>query len=340
MNISLPQRLSVFVIKLFISFFSFIETVERAFIRFFQANIISLSFLFFLYFVTNTGSLFQGLLSNLYFRGYVSDKNILGASDTQNLGPISLGKIDKPEISARAAIAVDVLSDKVLFDFNSNDKLAPASTTKLMTALISLDIYSLDDKLKTPAVCVSIESQKAGLYTGMKLSVKDLVYTLLIGSAGDSACVLSLGSTSYDDFVNLMNKKAKKIGMENSNFTNPIGLDGENGSHYSSAADLYKLAKYAVKNDTVRDIISTKEYTFSDTSKNLKFKIFNTNKLLWEIPETVGIKTGTTQDAGEVLIYEYKSGNKDIVIIVMGSGDRFFDTKVILNWVLASYLWG
>ena len=224
-----------------------------------------------------------------------------------------------------------------MYDFNTEEKLAPASTTKLMTAVIALDIYSLDEIITVSGMCTNVEGQKAGLYAGMKISVKDLVNILLINSSGDAACVLSGGATSYIDFVNLMNLKAQKIDMKDTHFTNSIGLDGENGSHYSTAADLYKLAGYAIKNKTIKDIVKTKEYSLKDSSGNFEIRVFNTNKLLWEVPETVGIKTGTTQGAGEVLIYEYKLDEKDLIIIVMRSIDRFSDTKALLNWTLESY---
>lgn len=336
MNLSISQRLVIYVIKILISAFNFVERTEKAFIRHFQFNIISLSLIFIFYFANNYSSLFAGVLKSLYPNNY-SGGVVLGAGDSKSLAPFLLKTVEKPGISAKSALVVDVVSGKILYDLNKDEKSAPASTTKLMTAVIALDIYSLDETLVVSGECTNVEGQKAGLYSGMTISVKDLVNVLLINSSGDAACVLSGGATSNTDFVNLMNLKAQKISMENTRFTNSIGLDGENGSHYSTVTDLYKLAKYAINNKIIKDIVKTKEYTLDDSSRNFEIKVFNTNKLLWNIPETVGIKTGTTQSAGEVLIYEYKSGEKDLIIIVMGSVDRFSDTKALLNWALESY---
>ncbi len=336
MNLLISQRLGIYIIKILLGVFRFIENTEKTFIRHFQFNIISLSLIFIFYFANNYTLLSMGILGSIYPNNY-NGGIVLGANDSKNLSPFLLKTIEKPSISAKSALVVDVNSGKVLYDLNMDEKLAPASTTKLMTAVIALDIYSLDETLVVSGVCTNVEGQKAGLYAGMTISVKDLVNVLLINSSGDAACVLSGGVTSYSDFVNLMNLKAQKIGMTNTHFTNSIGLDGENGSHYSTANDLYKLAKYAIKNKIIKDIVRTKEYALNYTSRNFGIKVFSTNKLLWDIPETVGIKTGTTLSAGEVLIYEYKSGEKDLIIIVMGSADRFFDTKALLNWTLESY---
>lgn len=336
MNLSVSQRLAIYIIRILISVFSVVEDTEKAFIRHFQFSIVSLSFIFIFYFANNYTLLSFGALKSIYPSNY-SGGVVLGASASENLGPFLLKTIEKPNISATAALVVDVVSGKVLYDFNTEERLAPASTTKLMTAVIALDIYSPDEVLTVSGMCTNVEGQKAGLYVGMKISVKDLVNVLLINSSGDAACVLSGGATSYIDFVNLMNLKAQKIDMKDTHFTNAIGLDGENGTHYSTAADLYKLARYAVKNKAIKDIVRTKEYSLTDSAKNFEIRVFNTNKLLWEIPETVGIKTGTTQSAGEVLIYEYKLAKKDLIIIVMRSVDRFSDTKALLNWTLESY---
>jgi D-alanyl-D-alanine carboxypeptidase (penicillin-binding protein 5/6) len=133
-----------------------------------------------------------------------------------------------------------------------------------------------------------------------------------------------------------MNSKAKDLGMDSTQFTNPIGLDG---AHFSTAHDLYILTKYVLKNPLFRDIVDRKEYAITTLDKSFTTTVLNTNRLLWDIPGSVGVKTGRTQEAGEVLIYEYSKGSRDIVIIVMGSVDRFKDTSTILSWVLNVYKW-
>ena len=162
---------------------------------------------------------------------------------------------------------------------------------------------------------------------------------MLIGSAGDAACTLANGKVSEDEFITLMNNKAVQLGLNSTHFSNAVGLDGADGSNYSTAEDLYKLASKAVDNGIIKDIVKTKNYEIKSLNSDFDARILNTNRLLDEIPQSVGIKTGTTAGAGEVLIYEYKDSTKDLFIIVMGSQDRFADTKTLLNWSLNSFSW-
>ncbi len=263
---------------------------------------------------------------------------VLGASDFGNV-PALVHKIDLPAITAKSVLVMDATTKKALFKLNSDARTAPASTTKLMTALVALDIYAVDDKLAVPYFCTVIDTQKAGLPESAEFTVKDFLYALLVTSAGDAACTLSTGKVSYNEFITLMNKKAQDLGMTNTAFTNSIGLDGVDSSHYSTAEDLYKLATAATKNELIQTIVATKEYTLTSADSRFSTQIHSTNKLLWELPHSVGVKTGTTLEAGEVLIYEYADELKNLYIIVMGSQNRFFDTEALLKWILDSYSW-
>jgi D-alanyl-D-alanine carboxypeptidase (penicillin-binding protein 5/6) len=263
----------------------------------------------------------------------------LGAQVFGNGFPKRISDAEAPEISAQAALVKDVKNRKVLFELNPNKRLAPASTTKLMTAIVAMNLYSMDDVVPVPETCMKIDSTKAWLPVGAEFKVKDLVYSLLIASAGDSACVLAVGNVSYNEFVYLMNQRANQFGMQNSYFTNPIGLDDIASSHYSTASDLMILAENAILDSEIRNIVKTKSYIVKSVDEEHLLTINNTNRLLWEVPQTVGIKTGTTEEAGEVLIYEYADDIKDLVIVVMGSEDRFSDTRSLLSWVLSSYSW-
>jgi len=261
-----------------------------------------------------------------------SAKTVLGAN-TKREFPYQAENIPLPVISAKAVIVVDVNTNKVLFELNSEEKLAPASTTKLMTALVALDLYNTEEDLEVPSFCTTIEGSKAGFSEGEKVKASDLLKALLISSSGDAACTLATGKTSYSEFVEKMNTKASELGMNNTFFTNPVGLDSTDGSHYSTAKDLYTLSRKAMSNELIRNSVKTKEIEIGVR------KITSTNKLLWEIPETIGIKTGTTAAAGEVLIYEYSDEIKNIEIIVMGSTDRFADTKALLTWTEQGFVW-
>ena len=253
--------------------------------------------------------------------------------------PVKIANKPAPSISAVAALVVDNKSGKRLYEYKPDLKLAPASTTKLMTALVALDLYNLDDEVTVPLNCTQIDSTKAWLPVASTYKVRDLLLSMMVGSAGDSACVLAEGKTSITDFVNLMNKKAAEFGMKNTNFTNPVGLDGLVGEHHSTAAELYILSQKATSNDFIKRAVAQKEFDMFSADQKFETKLLNTNALLWQIPGSVGVKTGTTASAGEVLIYEYSVDKKDITIVVMGSTDRFYDTRALLDWTLSSYSW-
>lgn len=252
-----------------------------------------------------------------------------------------LGKVisNFPNISARSYVVLDRPSNTVLSSKDEQSVYPPASTAKLATALAALKLYKLDEEVAVPQFCTQVEGTKAEFMQGQKFLVGDLLKALLVHSSGDAGCVLSIGKVSYADFIKLMNEIAKESGLVNSKFTNPIGLDDADGENLASAQDLAKLGAFAVQNDFIKEVVKLKDFELRDVNGKYSKKLANTNKLLLEIPETVGIKTGTTSGAGEVLIYEYQKDKTDLIIVVMGSSDRFTDTKNILMWTLESFTW-
>jgi len=253
--------------------------------------------------------------------------------------PVLVNKSAFPYITAKAHLIIDNGTGTILSEHTINTTFAPASTTKLMTALVASDIYNLGEIIEISAYCSEIDSTKLWLPVGSKYTVKDLLYSLLVSSAGDAGCALASSKLDMQSFVDLMNEKAAELDMTNSHFTNPVGLDGFQGSHYSSVWDLYLLSKKVMESPFLREVVRTKNYSYKDVTGALNIDISNTNQLLWDIPETVGIKTGRTSGAGEVLIYDYKDDDKDFTIIVMSSDDRFLDTRNLINWTLSSYEW-
>ena len=286
----------------------------------------------------------QGVISNLYpqsVRGNsLTGSDVLGAAIVNRELPVKVNEIRFPQITADAVLIVDRNNKKTLYEQNSNTRLASASTTKLMTALVALEIYDLDDLVTVSEECASIDSTRAGLPAGTEYRVRDLLNAMLIASAGDAACALSESKVNTDEFLYKMNQKAYQLKMDSTFFTNAIGLDGYNRAHFSNASDLYKLTEAAMSNKIISGIVRTKEFNIKSTDESHIGSLTTTNQLLWEIPQTVGVKTGTTVEAGQVLIYEYRDEEKDVVIIVMGSEDRFSDTRGLLNWLFASYTWG
>jgi D-alanyl-D-alanine carboxypeptidase len=253
--------------------------------------------------------------------------------------PLLTGSDPAPFVTAKSALAIEKSRERILFEKNPAEELAPASTVKLMTALVALDIYDMEETVPVPEICTQVEGTKAWFPSSLKFKIRDLIYAMLVGSAGDAACTLSHSKVSEEDFISLMNSKAVGIGLNSTIFSNPIGLDNINGGHHSTASDLYSMATYAMSIPQIKEAVSRTNFVLSSIDGSYQANLYNTNRLLWEIPNTLGIKTGTTEGAGEVLIYEYKDDLKDVVIVVMGSKDRFGDTMKILNWVGRNYSW-
>lgn len=340
-NISLPRKILLFLLELFIKILWVIDKLTSFDIgytikTFFRTIILtlSLSFLIFLGYAFTTE-----YLHKIYVASVFPDTFLTSEISQQLSYPLKTGSELAPETTAISLVAMDKKSNKVLLEKNANDLLAPASTVKLMTAVVAKSIYDLEEVLSVPDICTQVEGTKAYLPADVRFKVKDLIESMLIGSAGDSACVLATSKLSLDDFVNKMNEKAVEIGLNSTRFSNPIGLDDAFGNSYSTASDLYKLSVYATSFSDIAEIVKRKVFSISSEAGEYNAVVSNTNRLLWEVPNSVGIKTGTTLGAGEVLIYEYKEDLKDIVIIVMGSKDRFGDTRNILKWVGRNYSW-
>lgn len=360
MALTLIQKLQFIIIRYLISFLWFFDYIsivvqkKRFYGLIYQFAVVSL-FVAVLFlpvryvlrqetYQSNISLLHTGIITYIYGEPSYSGNSpagstVLGVSGTLKKGPVLTNKIAFPFITAKAHVVVDNNSQKVLSEHNLRRTFAPASTTKLMTALVAMDIYSENEVLTITPDCTAVDSTKLWLPLDREFIVKDLLYSLLVSSAADASCVLSSSKFSRLVFIDLMNKKAQDLGMNDTFFTNEIGLDGQDGSHYSSAWDLYLLSREAAKIPLIREIYQTKDHTFYDVNGEFEVNISNTNRLLWEIPGTVGVKTGTTTGAGEVLIYQYNEGVKDITIIVLASDDRFLDTRNLLNWLFSSYEW-
>ncbi len=266
------------------------------------------------------------------------DNKVLGATSSSVFGANLNKKIpEAPYTSARSAIVVSTKKNKILFAKNPDLKLPPASTTKILTALLAISEFNLDEKIVVPSSCTLVEGTKMGLIANETINVESLLYGLLVASAGDAACTLSVHKFSSGTFIAKMNLLAKDIGLTNTNFTNPIGLDTDEVSHVSTARDLYLMTREALKNGVFRKIVGTKEVVLRSSDGKYAHSIRSTNKLLFELPGSLGVKTGTTTFAKEVLVYAYQYHDDEIIIVVMGSDDRFSDTKALLDFALANY---
>ncbi len=242
-----------------------------------------------------------------------------------------------PQLSAQGVLAVDLDSGVTLYEKNSETPLLPASTTKIVTALVALDAYQLDQILTVPKN-LKIDGQKMGLFAGEEMKVKDLLYGLLVYSANDAAETLASDYPGgYEAFVSAMNTKAQNLNMKRSTFQNPVGLDGEKQT--TTAWDLVRVSEVAMRNPIFAKIVGTKETSISDASGKNKYNLKNINELLGSVPGVLGVKTGWTENARENLVTYIERDNRKIMIAILGSQDRFGETKELINWIFQSYNW-
>jgi len=283
------------------------------------------------------GFIFLKLTSSSIKNFSEAPKDLEKILPTPALYPRNLGKTPIPPLTARSYIVLDADSGTSLLEREAKLATAPASTTKIMTALVSLENYRLDQILEVPEV-KGIEGQKIKLLTGEKISAENLLYALLVASANDAAITLARDFPGGGEgFIWAMNQKAKELNLENTHFTNPVGYDDPN--HYSTAADLARLALTAMKNEKFAQIVGTERINITDREGKITHEMTNVNTLLGELPGVKGIKTGWTQEAGECLVTFLEQNNHRIIISLLGSKDRFKETKLITEWVLANFQW-
>lgn len=243
--------------------------------------------------------------------------------------PSSL-KVSTPSLSAQSVAVIERASRVFVFEKNSHFRLSPASTAKIMTALVALEGFSLDETIIVQDVA-AVRGSHMGLVGGEKIKVIDLLYGLLLPSGNDASVVLAEhypGGISA--FVQRMNEKALELRLENTHFVDPSGYQDEN---YTTARDLVILASSALENSLFSQIVGTREKTVFSESKNVHHTLVNLNKLLAE-QGVLGVKTGFTYEAGGVLVTSYNFQGKTYVIAVLKSEDRFSDTKEIMDKVV------
>lgn len=250
--------------------------------------------------------------------------------------PVLASSSSYPILSAQGALAVDLDSGVNLYEKSPDARLLPASTTKIVTALVALDSYSPDQVLTVGKI--NVVGQKMRLYPGEKMTFENLLYGLLVYSANDAALTLAGNYPGgYDAFITAMNQKAVSLSMTNSHFDNPVGLDTD--AQRSTARDLIRASEVAMRNTEFAKVVGTKQVTVTDvTGKNL-YNLKNINELLGVVPGIMGVKTGWTENARENLVtYLERDGHK-VTIAVLGSQDRFGETKELIDWIFKNYEW-
>ena len=239
-------------------------------------------------------------------------------------------QVNVPNINSKAAVIIDRNSNTVLFGKNENSRRKMASTTKIMTCLIVLEQGNLEETITVSKKSAATGGSRLGLKTNDKIKVKDLLYGLMLCSGNDAAVALAeYISDDIQNFSSLMNNKAKELGLTNTNFETPHGLDSEN--HYTTAYELALLTNYALNNPTFAKIVNTKTYEIKINGYSKT--ITNTNELLGNLNGVYGVKTGFTNGANRCLVTACKRNNLDIICVVLGADTKNFRTKDSINLI-------
>lgn len=237
---------------------------------------------------------------------------------------------DTPAVSAKCSILVEAGAGTVLAEHNADEQTLIASTTKIMTALVVLEHCDLDETLKVKPEYTRVEGSSMYLREGEDIRVRDVLYGLMLCSGNDAAVALACHTAgSIEEFAKLMNAKAAELGMTNSSFKNPHGLDAD--GHYSTARDMATLAVNAMKNKEFAEIVSTK--TISVAGRSLK----NHNKLLWNYDGAMGVKTGFTKSAGRSLVSCAERNGMRLVCVTLNAPDDWDDHSTLYDWGFKNY---
>ncbi|MBD7936016.1 D-alanyl-D-alanine carboxypeptidase [Cytobacillus sp. Sa5YUA1] len=228
----------------------------------------------------------------------------------------------KPSVSARNAVLIEQESGRIIYDKAANDQNRIASITKIMTAILAIESNKLEEKVKVTDTILKAEGSSIYLKPGEEIKLEDLVYGLMLRSGNDAAVAIAeyVGG-SLDGFVYLMNQKAEEIGMTNTHFENPHGLD-DHENHYSTAYDMALLTRYAMRNETYQEIAGTKSYR----SENRDYSWNNKNRLLTQLYKyTTGGKTGYTKRAKRTLVTTATKNNLDLIAVTLNGPDDWND---------------
>ena len=233
--------------------------------------------------------------------------------------------------NAKAAILIDSQSGRVLYSKNPERKLPMASTTKIMSAVLTLESGEIDRKFTVDPEAIKVEGSSMGLLEGDVVSKRILCCGMLLPSGNDAANAAACAvSGSVEDFVKLMNKKAAELGLSGTHFVTPSGLDDYTDDHYSTASDMAKLTAYALKNSVFREICSTKSISLDLGGRSLWLN--NTNKMLNSCEGVIGVKTGFTDKAGRCLVTACERGGVSLICVTLGDSTDWIDHEKLFEY--------
>ena len=244
-----------------------------------------------------------------------------------------------PDVTAQAWILYDATYDRVLAEQDADQRRAMASTTKMMTALLVAELGSPSDRVTISETAPEVGEAEIDLVAGEVWTVGQLLYAMLLGSANDAALAVAehVGGT-VERFVELMNDRAAELGMDDTRFANPHGLDDQN--HFSTARDLLTLAQAVMAVDELAAIVGTREASMPATAEGLERTVRTTNRLLYEYPGADGVKTGYTDDAGWTMVASAERDGRQLYAVVMGSptlDQRFADAAALLDYGFGAF---
>lgn len=255
--------------------------------------------------------------------------------------PYKIDNASSFSIEAKSAIVLDAGTNAVLYSLNSDEKLPIASLTKIMTAIVILDNAKSDDIVTIGDNAVKAEGRKNGLVAGEKISVENLLKILLVESNNTAATALAeyVGG-NVEDFVKLMNEKVKLLGLKNTKFFNPTGLD-EDGVNESTAYEFAQLVSYSLRKPAIWEALKSQNSVISSSDGKMEHRLKNTNLLLGKLDNVAGGKTGFTDKAGQclALVIGDPKDNHQIISVVLNASDRFMETEKLVKWVFESYRW-
>lgn len=253
-----------------------------------------------------------------------------------NIPPVSKD-LTLPNFSARAVLIKDLETEAILYQKDANVSLPIASTTKIMTALVASEYFKQNSVL-TVGSSASTPGSKVGLINGENLTFRSLLYGMLLNSGNDAAFAIA---ENYPGgvlgFVSAMNKKILELNLKNTHFDNPAGFDSP--GHFSSARDLSEITEEALKNTALARIFATKETNIVSLNKKYTHRLLNLNKLLSQINGVLGVKTGTTEGAKENLVTLVERDGHRVLLVMLGSNDRFGETTKLIDWTYANFTW-
>lgn len=242
--------------------------------------------------------------------------------------------IKKPYFVASSVLSYDLTTDRLLYSQNIKEKLPLASLTKIMTAIVALENDKLDKEIRISKKAAGIGENVMGLSFGEKLKLEDLLYGLILLSGNDAAeAIAETSQFGRDNFVYIMNKKAEDLGLTDTHFTNPSGLEGD-GKQYSTAYDLLVMTRYGLQNSDFAKIVSTVTHEIPVNEDHKSFSLFNETNLLTSYPGVKGVKTGYTYEAGLCLVTYLDYGGHKIIALLLNAGNRRQEMKDLLDYSL------